>query len=309
MKTIVLRLVSARKITNFSLQRVGIALLFWGFLPISGFSQDLPPRKIRLPDVLREVSGLYIESPDRFWWHNDSGNPAVLYQTDPEGSILDTVTHPDWSNRDWEDITSDDQGRIYIGDFGNNCNCRTDLKIYIYDPAANTVDSIYFSLEDQTLFPPPEEERRFDLEAMFWWNGELHLFSKDYQWGGDYRTVHYVLSDQPGEQTARVQGSLHLKKRVVTGAAISPDGSKVALITYNFKMFLGFIPTSKANVFVFSNFEGTDFLSGDKEKYGIPPYLVATQFESIDFYNEEIVYVASEQTVFIRPKGKRIRVD
>ena len=34
------------------------------------------------------------------------------------------------TNEDWEDITIDDAGNLYIGDIGNNKNERDDLRVY-----------------------------------------------------------------------------------------------------------------------------------------------------------------------------------
>jgi hypothetical protein len=57
--------------------------------------------------------------PDVFWVHNDSGNPAVLFAVDRRGRVLRSfaLAAP---NLDWEDLAIDDQGRLYIGDVGNN---------------------------------------------------------------------------------------------------------------------------------------------------------------------------------------------
>ncbi|PHN06668.1 hypothetical protein CRP01_10250 [Flavilitoribacter nigricans DSM 23189 = NBRC 102662] len=276
-------------------------------LSVPSFGQQKPKKRFKLPPQLSEASGLYIAGPDSLWWHNDSGDGPMIYLTDGRGKLLriDTLSH--LQHIDWEDITSDDQGRIYIGDFGNNANARQNLKIYRYDLEAGTTDSLSFAYEDQKQFPPPPEWANFDMEAFFWMNDSLHLFSKNRLRRGNYQCKHYVLADDPGEQVARLQDSIYLRKRVITGAAISPDGKTMALVGYNFKMCLGFFPSSAASLFVFKNFNGSRFFEGEMERKSLSCFF-ATQYESVDFIDNNQVYVASEKTVIIPPRAKRRRV-
>ncbi|MEO1712729.1 MAG: hypothetical protein AAFU60_05280 [Bacteroidota bacterium] len=274
---------------------------------IALFAQT-PPRKFKLPNTLNEVSGLYIERADRWWWHNDSGNSADLFTTNERGENLERIPISGLKNQDWEDLTVDDQGIIYIGEFGNNCHCRNNLKIYRYDPQSGVVDSILYHYEDQTSFPPTASARNFNMEGFFWHRDSLHLFSKNKLQTGNYYTKHYVLSAKPGEQVAQIRDSLFLKKRVVTGAAISEDGQKVALIAYNFRRLLGFIPISGASVFVFEQYPDGHYLRGQMERIPVPPFFLSTQYESIDFWDKQTVYIASERTVFVKPRARRIKL-
>lgn len=287
-----------------------IRFLLWLCLlgPGVAWSQPADPAwKFRLPDVLQEVSGLAITGTEKFWWLNDNDHPPTLYRTDGRGRLVDSIYLQGALNRDWEDLSTDNKGYFYIGDTGNNCNCRRDLRIYRYLPDSGELDSILFRLPDQGQFPPEQPWRNFDLEAFFWWNDSLHLFSKNTLKGGNFYTKHYVLPDSPGNHVAELRDSLFLKKRVVTAAAISDDGQTVALLAYHFRLFLGFIPSSKANVFFLEDYPAGHFLQGKVRRKGIPPYFIATQWESVDFMNPDAVYVASERTLFIRPKARRIR--
>lgn len=270
------------------------------------FGQQKVKKHFRLPPELSEASGLYYAGPDSLWWHNDSGDGPKLYLTNGRGELLRTVPFPQLRNMDWEDITVDEQGIIYIGDFGNNGNRRKDLRIYRYHPESGNVDSIAFFYNDQLDFPPPPERANYDMEGFFWLNDSLHLFSKNRLQKGDYYCKHYVLPDAAGEQVAQLTDSIFLRKRVITGAAISPDRQTMALIGYNFKRLLGFFPTSAASMFVFTDFSGTKFFKGRMRRRSLS-CVFATQFESVDFINNEMVYVASEKTAFIPPKVKRKR--
>ncbi|MEM1319992.1 MAG: hypothetical protein AAGG75_07015 [Bacteroidota bacterium] len=276
-------------------------------LPLCLSAQQNGPRRFRLPKQLPEVSGLYLQSPDSLWWHNDSGAPPTLFCTDARGRLLDSLRLPA-RNQDWEDLTADDRGNFYIGDFGNNSNARRDLQIYIYHPGRRQLDSIQFVWPDQQAFPPPKAQRNFDAEGFFWFRDSLHIFSKDHYRYGHSLTKHYILPAQPGRQSVLLRDSLQLPKRVVTAAAISPDGQTVALLSYTFRKVLGFIPWSAATIFYFRDFEGSHFLKGKRYKRRAPSFLLATQFESLDFLDNRQVYIASERTLHIRQKAKRAKL-
>lgn len=264
-------------------------------------------KKIRLPQNLLETSGLYYAGPDSLWWHNDSGDQPRLVLTDQKGNIKKELLLP-VVNRDWEDITHDNFGNIYIGDFGNNANARKDLRIYIFNPINETLDSILFTYPDQQAFPPTAALCNFDMEGFFWHNDSLHLFSKNRLISGNYYTKHYILPAQAGVFTAELRDSFYLKKRVVTAAAISPDGQNVALLSYFFRKILGFIPKTRTTIWSFSDFSDTNFFQGNLRKQKVKKCLVPTQFEALDFIDNQSVYVASERTPLYKQKAKRVKL-
>lgn len=275
-----------------------------GVMPAFSQSGSRLPTRFRLPNELREVSGLYIAGKDSLWWHNDGDHSPALFLTNSKGGLIKRWDLPGLQNKDWEDITADDAGRIYIGDFGNNTNTRKDLRIYILCPG-KPLDSISFRYPDQTAFPPPASAAAFDMEAFFWHRDSLHLFSKNRLQKGNYYTKHYVLPAGPGNYTALLRDSLYLRNRVVTAAAISPEGQKIALVAYHFKRFLGIFPTSSASVFWLDGFHGNHFLKGNLHRIRLS-FLWATQYESLDFETNDQVIVASERTLFIPQKAKRV---
>ena len=267
-------------------------------------------KRFRLPADLIEVSGLQIMSPDSIWWHNDSGDRARLILTNGKGKAIQRVSLPGIKSRDWEDISADPRGRLYIGDTGNNLNRRTDLRIYTYDPGSQKIDSILFRYPDQRSFPPPLPQWNFDAEGFLWFRDSLHIFSKNRVGAGNYYTKHYILPARPGNYTAILRDSFLLPKRVVTAAAVSPDGHQIALLSYFYRMtFLGLLPKTRTTIWTFTDFPGSDFFKGTLGKTRVhKPLLVPTQFESLDYVNQNRVLIASERTIMFKQKAKQVKL-
>ena len=138
--------------------------------------------KTKLPQLLEEVSGIqYSKNEDAFWMINDSGNAPSLYLVSEEGNILRELKINS-KNTDWEDITQDKEGNVYIGNFGNNANKRKDLvilKVHASDLKSNSkinVENIEFYYPEQKQFPA--KEKYFDTEGFFEWNDFLYIFTK-----------------------------------------------------------------------------------------------------------------------------------
>ena len=268
-----------------------------------GLSAQKPRASISLPAHLQEVSGLYLQSPDSLWWHNDSGDSPTLTLTDGNGRILKKVDIPGARHLDWEDITADEKGYIYIGDFGDNRERRPEVQIYRYHPPSGQIDSIVYRYRTG---PGESGLKSFNVEGFFWYAGQLHIFTKDRLQKSKFMTRHFVLPDTPGNREASLVDSLVLGRKVVTAAAIHPASRTMVLLAYKFKKFLGFLPISAASIYIFRNFSGQNFLRGDMSRKKIA-CLIPTQFEAIDFIDHEYLYVASEKTPLYRHKAKRKR--
>lgn len=200
----------------------------------SGFERNRGSYKVkayaRMPKDFKESSGLIRvgDGSGSFWTHQDSGNPSFLYRLEADGSIPDTLVL-NLPNQDWESITSDREGNIYIGDFGNNAHRRRNLRIFRLQPDSGQVDTISFAYPDQDSFPPDDRKKQnFDCEAFFWHHNRLHLFSKSY---GSKVVKHYSLPDSAGQYLASLDEEMPLKG-LVTGAALRPDGQELALLAY-----------------------------------------------------------------------------
>lgn len=252
----------------------------------------LPIRKVcSMPNSLQETSGLYVQTPDTVWSHNDSGGEPRIYQVDTFGNKIKKIEVVGGTNVDWEDLTHDAAGNLYIGDFGNNFNNRMDLRIYKMINPVNVpgeqvlAEAIQFVYEDQTEFPPPLHSLYFDCEAMIAKGDSLFLFTKDYSIPYIGHTRIYWLPLTPGMDTARYYGAFYTDNTSfpngsITSASLSPDGGKIAIM-------------SNRRLWVFSHFGNGNFLNGIVTPFKLPG---DSQKEAVAFINDCEIYISDEFT-------------
>ncbi|MDT7830939.1 hypothetical protein RQM59_01025 [Flavobacteriaceae bacterium S356] len=241
-----------------------------------------------LPKKLEEVSGIqYSEKEQAFWMLNDSGNKPHVFLVSEKGKILRKLKIAA-KNIDWEDITKDDEGNIYVGDFGNNGNHRKDLTILKVNSSDLTsgkkieVTKIQYYYPEQKKFPPKKKKMYYDTEAFFAWNGYFYIFTKSRVKGEIGRTFLYRVPNQSGNHEAtRISEFTTCPKQGcwITGADITKDGKKVVLLNHT-------------SAWVFTNFKGDDFFSGNSKKYSFGH---DSQKESITFKNTSTIYVTDEE--------------
>ena len=241
-----------------------------------------------LPTFLDEVSGTeYIQSSNLVWMLNDSGNQPKLYAFTKEGKFLREV-YVKTKNNDWEDLTSDHLGNLYIGDFGNNDNDRKHLKIYKvakeYLTKKNAeVEEIAFEYENQNKFPPKKKDRFFDAESFFFYNNHFYIFTKSRVKKEYGKTFLYKIPATKGNHTEKLIGEFkNVKKNDswITSADISDDGKKVILL-------------SQKNILVFSDFKDDQFLSGKVKEIDLKHY---SQKEGISFIDKNNILITDEKS-------------
>lgn len=186
-----------------------------------------------LPDEVIETSGLIYHN-GRLITHNDSGGEPILYELDPGTlEITRVVQILNAVNRDWEDITQDEQF-IYIGDFGNNSGNRQDLVVYkvpkaAYDTGTSAqAERINFIYEDQTEFDEVENSD-FDAEALFALDDHLVVLTKQWQSQG---TVAYKIPKLSGAFLAERLDE-YTVNGLVTGATFDNLSNTLYLVGYS----------------------------------------------------------------------------
>ena len=255
----------------------------------SKISYDTPLRTVfRFPKKIKEVSGIQI-SPDgkEFYVHEDQGNSNEIFAIDMSGNRTRTITIEGVENNDWEDITQDKYGFTYIGDFGNNDNDRKNLAIYKVkigkENSTPVLQTTKFSYPEQTEFPPKKKNLLYDCEAFIENEGYFYLFTKNRSKKSDGTSLVYKIPNKQGEFKAKLIGKLKLPEKyhdgAVTGADISPNGKKIALITHK-------------NVFILENFEGDNFTNAKMTQIDLQSN---SQKEGICFATDTILYIGEER--------------
>ena len=233
---------------------------------------------------LKEASGLeYLNG--ELWTHEDSGNTNKIYNIGLDGSIKKEVTITNAKNNDWEDIAAGKQGNLYIGDFGNNHNNRKNLAIYKLDAGnlSSVAYTVSFYYPEQKEFPPKKSNLIYDVESFFEHNGNFYLFTKNRSKGFDGSVNIYMVPNKQGNHAAKLMGTIvtcdNYRKCAITSADISPDGTKVILL-------------SGAKIWLITNF-GTDNFAGGKIKE-IDLHHVS-QKEGICFKDNDTLYIVDEK--------------
>lgn len=209
----------------------------------------VPPTEIRQTGTLAhprlaESSGAAVtpRRPGALWTVSDGGNPTELHLIDTTGALLTTQPLTGVTNTDWEEVALGPcpGGQcLYIADVGDNSERRTEVAIYrLLEP------NVTGTLPDQ-LPPRSAEELRFrypdgshDVEAMeVNAAGDMLLVTKGRSggvllfrlpaasWGGGVAVVAERLDSLP----IVANGGMG---RQVTGAGLSPDGSRLMVRTY-----------------------------------------------------------------------------
>lgn len=242
-----------------------------------------------LPKTLNEVSGTEtIANSDLIWMINDSGNTPKLYGLDTKGNIIKAIKI-NAKNNDWEDLTTDSLGNIYIGDFGNNFNKRKNLAVLkvknedLIDSKNVEIQHISFYYPNQKNFPPKKKKMHFDCEAFFHFNNSLYLFTKSREKQNFGKTNLYKIPATQGNHEARFIASFKTCNELpcrITSVDISHNGKQVALLTLD-------------AVWLFSNYTKDNFFNGKAIRF---PFEYESQKEGVCFKNDSTLYITDERS-------------
>lgn len=252
-------------------------------------SQEDLKTEFSLPKKLKEVSGIALSQDQKtIWAIEDAGNKNVVYGLNRQGDLVNDVLVENAQNNDWEDITKDAAGNIYIGDFGNNENDRQNLSILKLDlkndsqKSTKVIQTTKFHYEGQAEFPPKKSNLLYDCEAFVEKDGSFYLFTKNRSKGFDGTFLVFQIPNKEGDFEAKLIGKLKLEggysDAAITSAAINSK-NEIVLLTHK-------------NIHVLSGFAANDFNSAKIQKL---PLNHNSQKEAVVFVDDKTLLIADEK--------------
>ncbi len=223
---------------------------------------------------LKEASAIeLVENSNILWTIEDAGNKNNIYGLNIKGGIIKDIDISNASNIDWEDLTSDNQGNLYIGDFGNNSKNRDDFTIY---KVANLSTKKNKTTAEKINFLLPKKMKPKDFEAFFLLNDYFYIFSKE-----NKSSVVIKVPNEIGKHTAEFVSDLKLngKHTKITSADISDDGKTIVLLNHD-------------KLWEITNFKSDNFFKGTIKEL---KFNHDSQKEGICFKNNSTVYITDEK--------------
>jgi hypothetical protein len=235
---------------------------------------------------------LILTSPNSLWTHNDSRGKPDIFNIDSLGTLQRKITLSNENNIDWEEITKDISGNVYIGDFGNNECKRRQVMIYkIPNPdlvKSDTVSAqdIIFTYPDQFDFPPKNKHLNFDAEAMIEFKQSIYIFSKNRSDPYSGYSKLYRVPALPGRYVAQLVDSFYtghagIKENSITGAAINNSHTTLVLISHE-------------KIWVFTGFTGENFFNGNVTELSF--FGQGFSMEGVCFKSENELYLTEERS-------------
>jgi uncharacterized protein YjiK len=223
---------------------------------------------------LEEISAIEYDFKRKvFWVIEDSGNSNELIALNDSGAVVHQIELKNAKNDDWEDLTKDNDGNLYIGDFGNNDRSRNEYIIYKINETDLDSKKV---IAGETRFKLGKGNKEQDFEAFFEYKDHFYLFSKN-----DQKTTVYEIPNEGGDQDAKKLYSYSLKgkENEITSAAIGPNNGTVVLL-------------NGEKIWKLSRFEGTDFFSGKIEALYFDH---SSQKEGVCFWSKREVLITDER--------------
>ena len=251
--------------------------------------EDTLKVEFTLPKKLKEVSGIALSQDQKtIWAIEDAGNKNVVYAVDRTGNLIADVVVENAENNDWEDITRDNAGHLYIGDFGNNENDRRNLSILKLDlkeasqKSANVIQTTKFHYEGQNEFPPKKSNLLYDCEAFVEKEGNFYLFTKNRSKGFDGTFLVFQIPNKEGDFEAKLVAKIKLEgsynDAAITSATINSK-NQIVLLTHK-------------NVHLVSSFFENNFTGSFIQKISLNHN---SQKEAVVFLDDRSLLIADEK--------------
>ena len=195
---------------------------------------------------LRESSGVAVSRTHHgvLWTHNDSGDGPFIYATDTAGSDRGTLRVTGAAAVDWEDIALGPCPRatgscLYLADTGDNNEVRSSVFVYaVPEPAPPATGDSLATTSPAAVLQLVYPGGPADVEAIYVArDATLYFVTKGRSRGVRLLKVPRDAWQRGGIVAAELVQQLPITPqprlgRMVTGAALSPDGAHVVVRTY-----------------------------------------------------------------------------
>ena len=285
-------------------KRIALSFLFLG-LSFCTSAQNIPEIELEAykridPPARNEVSGI-IKSQKLegvFWVHGDSGTPDKIYAINSDGDLFAGDDYRGAEvigagNTDWEDMAYSASGTILIGEIGNNCECRDDLKVIVIEEPSPEDDEVDVIAEYYITYPKRNDlmgkllRSNYNAEAIFEFGGEIYILTKQ-----SSKTMLFHLENPQNQQTHELTLIETMEtEHYVTAADISPDQKYLAVLTYD--QIMVFEPTEDQ---FFSATYKTAFLDNTE------------QIESVTFDGQDLIIAEEEGQLYRVPMSALVDV-
>lgn len=268
-----------------------------------------------LPDTVYHASGLIVNHYGNFWTHNDKQGvlapplDSMFFELDANGNVLRQVFLTNIPNFDWEDMTQDKDGNMYVGEFGSGNLNYTDLHIYKIKNPLYFCDTDYDVEEINFRYPAGAEVG--DTESMFYWNGDIYLIPKNNKSdagnpkAGKAEIFKIPAIPNPGSQyTASLLYTIDLNPNYpaepidqyrVASADLSPDGQTLVMMWGRRFWFL-------------TDFTPGIFLDGTLTTVNMPDGLF-WQREAVAFADNNTIFTIDENNSRGATRGKLGKIE
>jgi hypothetical protein len=190
--------------------------------------------------ALTESSGLAQSRRNpRVWWtHNDSGDSAVLYAFQKNGTYLGASSVGGITATDWEDMSAGPcptsaGSCLYVGDIGDNSQSRSYVKVYaIPEPLPGATATV----EATWRVNYPDGPRNAETLLVHPLTGDIYLVTKDSDGHSGVFRVPDAAADAPSGTSVSAEEVAELdfptSDPLATGGDWSRDGRSLVIRTY-----------------------------------------------------------------------------
>jgi len=257
---------------------------------------DIEPRHVaNLSNVMRESSGMVCTGKGGFWTINDGTNGPLLHAADTNGNVYRSINVLNGYNYDWEDMTTDDDGNIYIADTGDKNAAYSPSQAYDDLSIYRIPNPDYFCENDVVAgvinFRFPSSSSVDNAEGIFYYDNYIYITTKSDATGNEPyagRCYLYRVPATPNpnqqyeaEQVSVIDVSLNAPARdyyQVTAATLSPDGELLLLM-------------GERRFWIIRDFTPGVFFDGQMTSYDFEERL---QREAAAFVGNREIYITNE---------------